>query len=197
MKLPGHRTDLTGKRFGSLVVQGPAAASEHGDARWACRCDCGQGTVVRGYRLRQRKDEGGIRHCKACGAREGAVRRWARVARAAARAERALSAPPAPGAPAVAAEPVCRICGQPPVRPVNDLVEPDGRGGWRKIPDKPACFVCWSREDDLREAEEHGVTWFGAPEPEEDSPQAVHDLSTGLSTELGDAIPEQRRAVAV
>lgn len=37
--------DLTGQRFGLLVVTGPTRVAGH--LRWACRCDCGGRSVVR------------------------------------------------------------------------------------------------------------------------------------------------------
>lgn len=39
------RTDLTGQRFGRLVVLGPAPNSGK-KTRWVCRCDCGQDVAV-------------------------------------------------------------------------------------------------------------------------------------------------------
>ena len=50
----GHRTkklDLTGQRFGKLVVLGPAKNISSCTA-WRCRCDCGRETVVMTKRLR-------------------------------------------------------------------------------------------------------------------------------------------------
>jgi hypothetical protein len=35
------RADLAGQRFGRLVVLGPAGRDRHGNAKWLCRCDCG------------------------------------------------------------------------------------------------------------------------------------------------------------
>ena len=35
-----HR-DITGKRFGRLVVTRRDGVNRHGDARWLCVCDCG------------------------------------------------------------------------------------------------------------------------------------------------------------
>lgn len=47
--------DLTGKRFGRLLVveraPTPAAASGRG-ARWLCRCECGGSTIVASHNLR-------------------------------------------------------------------------------------------------------------------------------------------------
>lgn len=51
--------DLTGRRFGRLVVLGPDGTNHHGSARWRCRCDCGQCRVVVGRYLR----EGSVRSC--------------------------------------------------------------------------------------------------------------------------------------
>lgn len=67
--------DLTGRRFGCLVVMGPAAKRRKRARNWRCRCDCGNETSVETARLR-----GGQRRCRttACLAksvREGSVRR--------------------------------------------------------------------------------------------------------------------------
>lgn len=45
--------DLTGQRFGRLVVVGRAdpPKDKHGNTRWHCRCDCGNETDVVGYSL--------------------------------------------------------------------------------------------------------------------------------------------------
>lgn len=44
--------NMRGKRCGRLEVVGRAENSKTGQARWECRCDCGQSTVVLGYVLR-------------------------------------------------------------------------------------------------------------------------------------------------
>lgn len=49
------KIDLTGKRFGRLVVLEQAPSQGKGTARrtmWRCQCDCGQQTVVRSSHLR-------------------------------------------------------------------------------------------------------------------------------------------------
>ena len=65
--------DLTGQRFGKLVVIERGEDYRKGFSmctRWRCRCDCGKETLVRSYRLRsgqtkscgcgmRRKKEGG------------------------------------------------------------------------------------------------------------------------------------------
>lgn len=38
--------NLTGQRFGRLVVVERSANSKSGKARWLCKCDCGNDTVV-------------------------------------------------------------------------------------------------------------------------------------------------------
>lgn len=43
--------DLTGKRFGNLLVLS-RAESPSKQAAWLCRCDCGNETVVLGWNLR-------------------------------------------------------------------------------------------------------------------------------------------------
>lgn len=44
--------DLTGARFGRLVVVARAESAKSGRVRWLCSCDCGQETTVRGDHLR-------------------------------------------------------------------------------------------------------------------------------------------------
>jgi hypothetical protein len=51
--------DLTGQRFGLLVVTGRATSTAAGHARWACRCDCGAETVASRGNLR----DGRTRSC--------------------------------------------------------------------------------------------------------------------------------------
>ncbi|ADY54690.1 hypothetical protein Sgly_0324 [Syntrophobotulus glycolicus DSM 8271] len=44
--------DLTGERFGKLIVLNRALSnSKSGNARWTCRCDCGSFTTVTGSKL--------------------------------------------------------------------------------------------------------------------------------------------------
>lgn len=51
--------DLTGQRFGLLVVEGRAGSSRHGGSTWLCRCDCGGEKTVQSGCLRG----GGTRSC--------------------------------------------------------------------------------------------------------------------------------------
>ncbi|WP_412989927.1 AP2 domain-containing protein [Pediococcus siamensis] len=44
--------DLTGQRFGRLVVMRRTGTAKNRNAKWLCQCDCGNQTVVDGYRLR-------------------------------------------------------------------------------------------------------------------------------------------------
>jgi len=46
------RVDLSGSRFGLLVVNAYAGLDSGGNASWSCLCDCGSCVVVRGSRLR-------------------------------------------------------------------------------------------------------------------------------------------------
>ncbi|MCI1985361.1 MAG: alcohol dehydrogenase [Lactobacillus sp.] len=48
-----RRKDLTGQKFGRLTVVNYVGAAKNGNARWLCKCDCGNETVVDGYRLRK------------------------------------------------------------------------------------------------------------------------------------------------
>ena len=54
-----RQDDLTGKRFGRLVVLG-RADSQRGDMRWKCQCDCGNTTVAVGNALKR----GQTKSCK-------------------------------------------------------------------------------------------------------------------------------------
>lgn len=45
------RTDLSGRRFGSLTVLGLEDKDVHGQTRWRCACDCGNERVVTRFRL--------------------------------------------------------------------------------------------------------------------------------------------------
>ena len=51
--------DLTGKRYGRLLVLRRASNSQSGATRWHCSCDCGKATVSNGSSLRG----GGARSC--------------------------------------------------------------------------------------------------------------------------------------
>ena len=55
----GKFIDLTGQRFGKLVVKERAPNNRFGGARWLCQCDCGNTTVVAGQELRR----GGTKSC--------------------------------------------------------------------------------------------------------------------------------------
>ena len=45
--------DITGKKFGRLTVIRREANSKGGQARWLCKCDCGNDTIVLGTELRR------------------------------------------------------------------------------------------------------------------------------------------------
>lgn len=57
----GERLDLTGQRFGMLTVLCPAEKIGVKTA-WVCRCDCGNESIVKTYRLRNG-------HTRTCGCR--------------------------------------------------------------------------------------------------------------------------------
>ena len=52
--------DMTGLRFGSLIVVGREPNDTRGNARWRCLCDCGKTTVTTGGKLR-------CGHTRSCG----------------------------------------------------------------------------------------------------------------------------------
>lgn len=60
--------DLAGRKFGRLTVIARSGSDDLGKATWACACDCGNPTVVRGYNLRQGDTQ-------SCGCLVGLVRR--------------------------------------------------------------------------------------------------------------------------
>lgn len=49
----GKFIDLTGQRFGKLIVIRKAEVNAKREAMWLCRCDCGNETVVSGVLLRR------------------------------------------------------------------------------------------------------------------------------------------------
>lgn len=51
MKERKKRIDLTGQRFGRLVVLARSAPDANSNARWSCMCDCGTARVVYGQSL--------------------------------------------------------------------------------------------------------------------------------------------------
>ena len=58
--------DLTGKRFGRLVVLSKERVQGKAGARWKCHCDCGKDVEVRGSSLRNGQT-------KSCGCRNGTL----------------------------------------------------------------------------------------------------------------------------
>lgn len=49
----GKFIDLTGQRFGRLVVIKRSANSKNGKARWLCKCDCGNEAIVYSTHLKK------------------------------------------------------------------------------------------------------------------------------------------------
>lgn len=47
-----QKNDLTGKRFGKLVVECRAGKDSSGHSAWRCKCDCGNTKVARGSHLK-------------------------------------------------------------------------------------------------------------------------------------------------
>ena len=62
--------DLTGQRFGRLVVVGRAENDKHNQIRYLCKCDCGKYTTVNASSLRS----GGSQSC-GCFMRESLQKR--------------------------------------------------------------------------------------------------------------------------
>lgn len=62
--------DITGSRFGRLVVLAFAGRRPTSDTLWFCKCDCGERITVESYRLR-------TGHTKSCGClRADGKHRW-------------------------------------------------------------------------------------------------------------------------
>lgn len=61
--------DLTGQRFGQLMVVKRVENGKHGDAMWLCRCDCGNEKIVRAGDLRR------LKGTKSCGCLARCIRR--------------------------------------------------------------------------------------------------------------------------
>ena len=68
--------DLTGVRFGKLVVVRLAYVKPRAGARWLCRCDCGEERTIDVGRLQQKK----VTECHTCADRSQrqARSRWSR-----------------------------------------------------------------------------------------------------------------------
>lgn len=45
--------DLSGKRYGRLLVERQAGRDKHGNVMWLCKCDCGTEKEISGVHLRQ------------------------------------------------------------------------------------------------------------------------------------------------
>ncbi len=58
--LRGNAKDLTGKRFGRLVVQSLHSRTKLGTLRWRCICDCGNHKIVQGGNLKS----GSVSSCR-------------------------------------------------------------------------------------------------------------------------------------
>lgn len=65
--------DLTGQRFGRLVVLRHGGTATNGNAEWLCQCDCGNLTSVQSYNLRH-----GVTRSCGCLARELSRKRLAK-----------------------------------------------------------------------------------------------------------------------
>lgn len=50
--MPVKIKDITGQRFGKLVVIARTRANSQGNVIWECRCDCGNTAYVKGVNLR-------------------------------------------------------------------------------------------------------------------------------------------------
>ena len=47
-----NSTDLTGQKFGKLVVLRAGSRASNGAIKWVCKCDCGKIKEIRGDRLK-------------------------------------------------------------------------------------------------------------------------------------------------
>lgn len=61
------RPDLTGERFGALVVIKQAESSHNQHRMWICKCDCGNKYKARGALL----SDGTTTRCRECASKAG------------------------------------------------------------------------------------------------------------------------------
>ena len=47
-----YKNNLTGKRYGRLIVLKENGKTNHGDLRWLCKCDCGNIKTITGSKLK-------------------------------------------------------------------------------------------------------------------------------------------------
>lgn len=59
--LPKGQEDLTGRRFGRLIVIEFAGKNDYGNYVWKCRCDCGNEKII--YKGNLLKNPGGTKSC--------------------------------------------------------------------------------------------------------------------------------------
>lgn len=64
--------DISGKRFGKLVAIRPHHKDSRGEYFWLCKCDCGNETIVSGYKLRSG-------NTKSCGCLQNEMRGQSRT----------------------------------------------------------------------------------------------------------------------
>ena len=69
-----RRLDLTGKRFGLLVVTGQEPEVK-GSTWWRCQCDCGLTCRRQGKRLTMKTPAGWVHSCGCRGALAGRIRK--------------------------------------------------------------------------------------------------------------------------
>lgn len=62
----GRVEELTTRRFGEVLVVARAMNMWDGTAVWACRCDLGHQTFIRGVDLRQNERHGHVTRCTVC-----------------------------------------------------------------------------------------------------------------------------------
>ena len=74
--MPNKVIDLTGRRFGRLVVTEKMESDKHGSPKWLCVCDCGASKIVTGPHLRN-----GVTKSCGCLRRETVGARSAEIAR--------------------------------------------------------------------------------------------------------------------
>ena len=65
-----HGYDLTGQRFGKLVVLGKGESKGPGRTTWNCLCDCGNKKTIRGDALKG----GYTKSCGRCLQKENAIK---------------------------------------------------------------------------------------------------------------------------
>lgn len=75
----GNYIDLTGQRFGRLVVIERAENDSGGHTRWTCKCDCGKTKLYRGWSVEKAltTPAGSQQHLITYNGKTQSIKQWA------------------------------------------------------------------------------------------------------------------------